>query len=216
MIDDILATLRTSSRPLIVSDIDEVVLEFLDPFDTYLASRDHRLHPDSFRLTGNIRSTVDDLVASAALVDEFQEDFYATQHSWQKPAAHARDVLDRLSAHADIVFLTAMPPRHHEVRRAALDSHALPYPMISTEEKKGPIVKSLIGDRDVPAVFIDDILYNLQSVRDHAPDCLLINLMANGTFRALAPDPGQGVLKALDWIEAERLILDHFNVPASL
>jgi hypothetical protein len=42
-------------------------------------------------------------------------------------------------------------------------------------------------------VFVDDIFVNLQSVRKHVPETLLVNLMANDTFRALAPHPGEGV-----------------------
>ncbi len=44
-----------------------------------------------------------------------------------------------------------------------------------------------------PLVFIDDIFVNLHSVKAHVPETLLINLMANDTFRALAPHPGDGV-----------------------
>jgi hypothetical protein len=38
------------------------------------------------------------------------------------------------------------------------------------------------------------------------PETLLINLMANDTFRALAPHPGDGVDIASDWAHAVELI----------
>ena len=41
-------------RPLIVSDVDDVVLEFINPFKIFLESCGHVLLPRSFRLTGNI------------------------------------------------------------------------------------------------------------------------------------------------------------------
>jgi hypothetical protein len=213
MIDDILAALARSDRPLVVCDIDEVVLEFLDPFQDYLQSVDHRLHPDSFKLTGNVRRISDGISATREAVDAFQEAFFAAQHLWQRPAPDCAGVLGRLKDFADIVFLTAMPPRHHEARRAVLDTHEFRFPMISTEDAKGPVVARLIGTRGVPAVFIDDIYTNLHSVRSHAPDCLLIHLMANATFRAMAPDPGEGVEKARDWPHADQLIRAHFRLP---
>jgi hypothetical protein len=210
VIDAVLASLATSARPLLVCDVDEVILEFLDPFHTYLESVEHRLHPDSFRLHGNVRHAGGE-PATAETVDAFQEEFFRTQDKWQKPARNARETLERLSAGADIVLLTAMPPRHQGVRRALLDLFGFRFPMIATEEPKGPVVNQLIADRGVPTAFVDDIFTNLHSVRTHAPDCLLINLMANDIFRAMAPDPGERVYKAESWLEAERLIRGHFG-----
>ena len=43
-----------SNRPLVVCDIDEVVLEFLTPFRNFLRASGLDLLPRSFRLHGNI------------------------------------------------------------------------------------------------------------------------------------------------------------------
>ena len=105
-----------------------------------------------------------------------------------------------------------MPPRHHDVRRTLLDLHGLNFPMIATEEPKGPVVAALIGDRNVPAVFVDDIVRNLGSVRTHAPRCLLMHMMANQVFRAMAPKPEADIVIAEDWAHAERLIREHLGL----
>ncbi|MCB1444260.1 MAG: hypothetical protein KDJ87_00275 [Rhizobiaceae bacterium] len=212
MIDPILERLSASRRPLVVCDVDEVVLEFLDPFDHYLNSVGHRLHPDSFRLHGNIRSLSGDIAAADDMVERMQEEFFASQDRWQTLARGVDRALDSLSRDADIVFLTAMPPRHHDIRRALLDRHRLDFPMIATEEPKGPVVAGLIGGRDVPAVFVDDIAHNHHSVRSHAPGCILMHLMANRTFRALAPALDDDVVIADDWSHAERLIREHLGL----
>ena len=73
---------------------------------------------------------------------------------------------------------------------------------------------ALHGSRTHPVVFIDDIFVNLQSVRQHVPGTLLLNLIANDIFRGLAPDPGEGVDIALDWPHAEELIRAHFAAQA--
>jgi hypothetical protein len=209
---EIIKAFAESSRPLVVCDVDEVVLEFLDPFDRYLNSVEHRLHPDSFRLHGNIRSISAGIAASDDQVEEMQEAFFASQHKWQTPAPDVVDVLKRLAVDADIVFLTAMPPRHHDVRRTVLDMHGLTYPMIATEEPKGPVVASLIGGRDVRSVFIDDILRNHGSVRDSAPDCLLIHLMVNAVFRKMLPKAEEHIVVAEDWADAERVIRERLGL----
>jgi hypothetical protein len=210
--DDILARLSTSTRPLIICDIDEVVLEFLDPLNEYLQSISYRLHADSYRLTGNVRSIVDDTPASHEMVREFEAAFFAAQDQWQRPARDAKTVLDTLGQHADIVFLTAMPPQHATIRRTLLDNLAIHFPMIATEQAKGPVAAQLIGGRDVRSAFIDDIHTNHHSVRTSVPDCKLISLMANEAFRALAPHPGDDVAIARDWQHASELIRAHFLV----
>lgn len=209
---DIIAALARSTRPLVVCDVDEVVLEFLDPFDRYLNSVEHKLHPESFRLHGNIRSLADGIVATDEAVEEMQEAFFASQDKWQVPASGVVEVLKSLAREADIIFLTAMPPRHHGIRRTVLDMHGLNYPMIATEEPKGPVVASLIGGREVPAVFIDDIVRNHGSVRANAPDCLLIHLMANQAFRKMLPKPDEDIVVAEDWADVERVVRERLGL----
>ncbi|NRQ14306.1 hypothetical protein BHMPCIPO_01533 [Ensifer sesbaniae] len=197
-------------RPLIVSDIDEVVLEFINPFKAFLESCGHALLPRSFRLTGNVVDRTNERPLADAEVKALLDSFYGTQDRWQTPAAQVVETLAALSKEADIVFLTAMPPHHVAIRRALLDRLGLPYPLLASEKPKGPIVQKLHAERSVPLVFVDDILRNLQSVQRHAPSCLLINLMVNAEFRALAPKPDAGVRTAADWPEAAAAIRSYF------
>lgn len=196
-----------SSRPLIVCDVDEVVLEFVTPFIAYLDNRGLELRPSSFRLHGNVFRRDDGTPVSDRDISASIEAFFVEQHDWQTPVSSAAETLAALKHHADIVFLTAMPPRHFAVRRALLDAHDMPYPLIATEDEKGTVLHLIHGERDTKVVFIDDIFHNLHSVRERLPNALLINLMANDTFRALAPHPGEKVAKAEDWNEARDLIL---------
>lgn len=202
--------IRLTDRPLIVCDIDEVVLEFVTPFRNFLQSSGRELLPRSFRLHGNVVHIGSGTTVPDAHVSTLLEDFFLAQDDWQVPAAGVAETLAELSDDADIIFLTAMPPRHTEVRRRLLNRHGLCYPLLATEEPKGPVVRRLHDARDVPVAFIDDILRNLESVREHAPDCLLIRLMANAEFRAMAPVPGEGIESAESWDDAVRIIRKHF------
>ena len=202
--------IQLRERPLIVSDIDEVVLEFINPFKLFLEGCGHVLLPRSFRLTGNIVDRTNERPLAEAEVKALLDSFYGSQDRWQTPAAQVVETLAALSKEADIVFLTSMPPHHAAIRRALLDRLGLPYPLLASEEPKGPIVQKLHAGRSVPLVFVDDILRNLQSVQRHAPSCLLINLMVNAEFRALAPKPDAGVRTAADWPEAAAAIRSYF------
>jgi hypothetical protein len=203
-----------SDRPLIVCDVDDVVLDFVTPFIRYLTGKEHELRPVSFRLTGNVYSLKDGIAADKAAVSAFTDAFFAEQDLWQTAAEAAVETLDSLSRDADIVFLTAMPPRHHGLRRRLLDSLGLTFPMIASEDAKGPAVKELHGARDLPLAFIDDIFVNLHSVRDHAPEALLVNLSSRHVLAPHAPHPGDGVTIAEDWHDAARHIRAHFGLSA--
>tara|TARA_R110002020_G_scaffold309273_1_gene524824 strand:+ start:16051 stop:16707 length:657 start_codon:yes stop_codon:yes gene_type:complete len=197
-------------RPLIVCDIDEVVLEFVTPFQAFLTDNGHELRPTSFSLNGNVFSLAHGGETPKDEIARLLEAFFSCQEDWQTPVVEAAESLGRLSGEADIVFLTAMPPRHRDVRRKLLSRHGFDYPMIATESAKGPAVMALHGSRTQPVVFLDDIFVNLQSVRQHVPQTLLLNLIANDMFRSLAPHPGDGVEIVTDWAHAETMIKAHF------
>ncbi|MGO8176430.1 hypothetical protein ACC764_39695, partial [Rhizobium ruizarguesonis] len=70
--------------------------------------------------------------------------------------------------------LWADPARRAEGHlRRLLDRMGLLFPLLATEQPKGPIVNALHASRSIPVVFIDDMARNLHSVRDHVTDCLL-------------------------------------------
>lgn len=197
-------------RPLIVCDIDEVVLEFLSPLTAFLRSHQYDLLPRSFRLHGNIVSQLDGSEMGREQFDALEDLFFESQDLWQRPAERAVETLHALSEDADIVFLTAMPPRHHGIRRRLLDQFDLSFDMIASEQPKGPIVARLHDRRSLPVAFIDDIQRNLLSVAEHVPECLLITMMANADFRPFAPAPVGAIMAASDWVHAGDLMRQHF------
>lgn len=203
--------IRLKDRPLIVCDVDDVVLQFATPFEAFLQTRGHRLLPRSFKLTGNIVNGDDERVLEAPAVKALIDDFFMEQERWQTPFADAVDSLHILGQDADLVFLTAMPPRHAEVRRRLLDQLTLTFPMIATEAAKGPMVAALQGARPLPVAFVDDMVHNLHSVGEHVPDCLLVYLPPPLEIFRFAPAPQETVRRAESWGEASGLIRAHFT-----
>ncbi|MUZ63376.1 hypothetical protein [Agrobacterium vitis] len=203
--------IRLADRPLLISDVDDVVLEFLVPFEAYLDSLGHRLLPKSFRLHGNIVSAKDQLALEDQIVTDLLLTFFEKQEEWQTPFGDAVAVLQRIGKIADIVFLTAMPPAFTAQRRRLLDRLGLDFPLLATESPKGPVVKALHGDRPLPFAFMDDMAHNLHSVGEHAPDCLLVQIGPQSEIHRHAPPPGPHVLRAGDWHDASERVLRHFQ-----
>jgi hypothetical protein len=201
------------TRPLIVCDVDEVVLEFIAPFQAWLGEQGLLLRTDTFRLHGNIVAR-DTLVAcDNAAVGALIEAYFDCHDDWQRPVDGAADALSRLARDADIVLLTALPHRHRARRQALLARLAIPFPLVTTERAKGPAVLALRGDRDRPVAFIDDIAHNHASVAQCVPGAALIHFMAFAALRAVMPPLPAGVLIAADWRHIRALTAAHFGLP---
>ena len=87
--------IRLEDRPLIVCDVDDVVLQFATPFEAFLETRGHRLLPRSFKLTGNIVNGTDESVVEAPAVKALIDDFFMEQERWQTPFADPDLSVDR-------------------------------------------------------------------------------------------------------------------------
>lgn len=197
-----IAALSRDTRPLLVLDVDEVVLEFITPFVRYLDHRGYTFLSESFRLHGNVVAKESGAPAPAETVSGLLDDFFCAQEDWQTPAHGVADALERLAGVAEIVMLTAMPHTHRNRRRALLDRLGIAHPMVTTEKAKGPAVSLLAGARSAPVAFVDDIPHNLMSVQTSYPRAGLFHLMAHEGMRKLLPPLPDGVVEAADWTDA--------------
>jgi hypothetical protein len=197
-----IAELSRDTRPLLVLDVDEVLLEFVQPFTAFLNAQKLDLKTTSFRLHGNVVELDSGTVLANERVSELLAAFFDMQGEWQTAAERAAPAITGLAEHVEIVMLTAMPHQHRDKRRAHLDRLGFPYPLVTTEKPKGPAIRQLRGDRPRPVAFVDDIPHNLLSVQTTVPDAHLFHLMMHPEFRAmLAPLP-DGVVAVEDWDDA--------------
>lgn len=194
--------LAADNRPLLVLDVDDVVLEFIRPFPHFLKARGFGLTLASFRLTGNIAETASGRLIEQPEVTALLGDFFDAQADWQSITDGAADALTGLGDRAEIILLTAMPHKHRAVRRAHLDALGLSYPLLTTEMAKGPAVARLRGKTGRPVVFVDDQPHNLTSVRASVADAGLFHLMADNSLRAFLPPVPDDIVVVQDWHEA--------------
>ncbi|ESZ51884.1 hypothetical protein ACYG9R_24195 [Mesorhizobium sp. RSR565B] len=197
-----IAELAADDRPLLILDVDDVVLEFIRPFPHFLKSRGFGLTLASFRLTGNIAETASGRLIEQPEVTALLGDFFDTQADWQSVTDGAEQALASLSDRVEIVLLTAMPHRHRAARRAHLDALGLPYPLLTTEMAKGPAVAKLRGSKGRPVAFVDDQPANLISARNSVADAHLFHLMADNSLRAFLPPVPDDIISVEDWHEA--------------
>ncbi|MBZ9817988.1 hypothetical protein [Mesorhizobium sp. CA4] len=194
--------LAADDRPLLVLDVDDVVLEFVRPFPHFLKTRGFGLTLASFRLTGNIAETATGRLIEQPEVTALLGEFFDAQADWQSVTDGAADALAMLGRSAEIVMLTAMPHKHRAVRRAHLDALGLNYPLLTTEMAKGPAIAKLRGLKSRPVAFVDDQPSNLVSARNSVTDAHLFHLMADNSLRAFLPPTPEDIVSVEDWRDA--------------
>lgn len=197
-----IAELSLDTRPLLVLDVDDVVLEFLRPFMTFLDGQDFELALNTFKLNGNIKSRATGELASNEAVATMVSTFFDAQAEWQTLAEGAAPTIARMADEAEIVMLTAMPHRFRATRRAHLDALGLPYPLVTTEKAKGPALKRLRGESRRPVAFVDDMPINHDSVLASVPDAHAFHLMSMPELRSLLPPLPDGVHVVDTWRDA--------------
>jgi len=194
--------LAADDRPLLVLDVDDVVLEFIRPFPHFLKSRGFGLTLASFRLTGNIAETESGRLIEQAEVTTLLDEFFDAQADWQSITDGAAAALAGLGDRAEVIMLTAMPHKHRATRRAHLDALGLNYPLLTTEMAKGPALAKLRGKNGRPIAFVDDQPNNLASARNSVTDAHLFHLMADNSLRAFLPPVSEDITVVQDWHEA--------------
>jgi len=127
--------LAADDRPLLVLDVDDVVLEFIRPFPKFLERRGLHLTLTSFRLTGNIAEKASGRLVEQPEVTALLDEFFHSQADWQTVTEGAAEALALFGDRVEIVMLTAMFHRHRAARRAHLDALGLPYPLLSSPPK---------------------------------------------------------------------------------
>ena len=194
-------------RPLVISDADEVLLQFMRQFEVYLDRNDMWIDLSSFRLQGNIKYKGSDEVVDMTnrnIID----DFFAAETLNFSPVDGAAEALTALSKEAQVIILTNLPLAQKKERQINLSKHGMDYPVIVGSGLKGQAVKSLGDKINAPLFFLDDIPHNINSVAEYVPMSGRIHMIADPRLSKLI-GAAEGASARIDqWHEAQNWILD--------
>ncbi|MEP1092883.1 MAG: hypothetical protein ABJH63_11055 [Rhizobiaceae bacterium] len=193
-------------KPLLICDVDEVVLHLVDPFVQVLEERGYVLKDHSFRLTGNVFDAKTGREATQEEVWAGLTQLFEEQDKRQAIVDGVVDNLNTLAETVDVVFLTNMPHEFREIRRTHLTRHGLDFPLITNTRSKVPAIQTLFDHCDHPVGFIDDTPKNLEQVRDGVVDVHLFHFMANERYRELAGSIDGVQFSTGDWQHAREHI----------
>jgi hypothetical protein len=198
------------TRPLIITDCDEVLLHMVVPFREWL-DETHGVHFD-MRERGfaeALRHKDSGEPLERQHVWELLLGFFETEMHRQAPIAGAIEALHRLSAIADIEVLTNITERHQAARAQQLAAHGLTLPVHWNQGGKGRPLAAIVAERQPSvALFIDDLAEHHHSVATHAPGVWRLHLVGEPEIAAYVPTAPYAHARIDDWATAEHWIME--------
>lgn len=195
------------NAPLVICDVDEVVVHFTSSFEDYLRAHNLYLDTSSFAINGNIRDCQTNQPVANTRVSALIDAFFVDCTETLPPIEGAVDALEALAQHATVVMLTNLPHHAREKRINNLRGLGLPYPVITNSGPKGPAINHLAALSDRPIVFVDDSPNFIASSYEHAPHVHLVHFLQDPRFaRHLEPFPYVS-LTTDSWSKAQPHIL---------
>ena len=200
------------TRPLLVTDCDEVLLHMVVPFREWLA----QAHHIDFDFTGGSfaealrHKLTGDLVADEQ-VWALLNGFFETEMHRQYPIAGAVEALNGIAAGADVVILTNIGEFAASSRVEQLRAVGIDFPVIANRGGKGrPLSRLLAEYRPSVTVFVDDLGEHHQSSAKHAPEVWRLHMVGEPELAAnIAPAP-HAHARIDRWAEARGWIEDMF------
>jgi hypothetical protein len=171
-----------ADRPLVVCDVDEVVVHFLRGFEAFLGANGLWLDPASFALNGNVRRLESNEPVSTAELGELITRFFTERARQLEPIEGAHEALSSLARTAQVVLLSNIPAAFRDDRLANLAEHGFAYPLVINQGPKGPAVKTMIERHASTLVFIDDVPNYITSVAEHCPAAGIVHFLQDQRF----------------------------------
>lgn len=204
---DQIRRLPAGNRPLLICDVDEVVLHLIRHLEDYLAGLELHFLTNEFRLTGNIASKATGEALSGPEVRHHLDIFFADFTHRQQMVDGADIALNNLARDWDIVLLTNLPgDTNKPAREKLLASLGISYPLVTNSGPKGGAVAALATGRPGPVVFIDDSPTNHASVHATLPAAVLVQFVADERFLRKITKADHIALLTGDWQETETFI----------
>lgn len=206
------------SRPLLITDCDEVLLHMVSHFADWVGET----HDLSFNLAAAaFRDALRD--ANGDPVEEERvwpllEGFFDTEMHRQNIVPGAAEALRKIGEHADIVVLTNIGDRFESARVEQLGRFEIRHRVLCNRGGKGRPVRELL-DTMAPSValFVDDLAVHHHSVANHAPEVWRLHMIAEPQLAVATPPAPHAHARIDDWDAAIPWILDRFAAgPAPL
>jgi hypothetical protein len=202
------------TRPLVISDCDEVLLHMVAPFKAYVAE----CHGIDFVMKDNdfgkaMRYAEDGRQVEGPEIWRLLGLFFDTEMYRQQPIIGAVEAINTISAHADVVILTNLTDERRDARARQLADHGIHARVFTNQGPKGPALRAILDEyRPTRAVFIDDLPQHHASVGEITPDVRRLHLCGEPMLAphiTCAHEAGHAHARIDAWPEALPWIMAH-------
>ncbi|MFW2829153.1 HAD family hydrolase [Sphingomonas sp. ID0503] len=199
------------SRPLLITDCDEVLLHMISHFSSWLNDE----HEIALEITRpdfvDAFKRADGSVLAHGEIWPLFDSFFGTEMHRQTMIPHAGDALAAIGEVADIVVLTNLTEDCRFRRIDQLATLGVHHRVICNQGGKGPPVKRLLAEyQPSVAVFVDDLAGHHRSVAEDAPEVWRVHMIGEPDVAAVVPAAPAAHVRIDDWREAEGWILNRF------
>ena len=168
------------SRPLLITDCDEVLLYMISHFRDWLAE-DEGIAFDFGR--GEFYKAMRRIDTGEPLAQDemwgLLGRFFDSEMDRQTLVEGAADAIATIREHADVVVLTNLMDHRQEARTRQLADHGIDLRVFTNQGPKGPALKAILDEYDPSrAVFVDDLSQHHGSVLEVAPQVRRLHLCA--------------------------------------
>ena len=194
------------ARPLLLCDVDEVVVHFLRGLEGWLDRNGLWLDPASFALNGNIRRKDGNEPLPGPEIGPALMAFFEAETVNLEMIDGAAAALDELSQFGDVIMLTNLPVQFRDARIENLRNHGIHHPVVTNSGPKGPAIAALAASHEAPVVFIDDNNGYLKSAAEYVPATRLVHFMQDERFGRHVEREDHIHHRTDNWLDAGRYI----------
>jgi hypothetical protein len=201
------------TRPLLITDCDEVLLHMLRHFADWV----DEAHGLSFALDApGFREAVRHKDTGAPVAEDriwpLLDGFFGSEMHRQNVVPGAVEALQEISEHADIVVLTNIGDEYQAGRVEQLAAFEIRHRVLCNRGGKGrPVVELIEEMRPSVAVFVDDLAVHHHSVAKHAPQVWRLHMIAEPIVAAHMPTSPHAHARIDEWGDARGWIIDRFR-----
>ncbi|CAN5339591.1 hypothetical protein BH09PSE3_BH09PSE3_04420 [soil metagenome] len=201
------------TRPLLITDCDEVLLHMVSHFGAWLDEAhaiDFSHGVDDFAYA--LKRQENGQMVPREEVWPLLDTFFKTEMDRQTLVPGAREALATLSKHADIVILTNLNHNFNEARAEQLGKHGIWHRVVTNQGGKGDPVARLVDELSPSVtVFVDDLPQHHDSVARRAPDVFRLHMIADAEVAAITPPAPAANARIDDWADALTWIQARFS-----
>ena len=201
-------------KPLIAVDVDEVLVVFVDHLSRWMQTIGYEMRLVTYQLEGSMFPIGSDEPLPFDECIAMIRQFFDAEVLNQQAIPGGAEVLDALSASAQIVILTNVPRHATEGRRQNLDTLGIDFPLVVNSGGKGRAMAWLAHQAQAKCGFVDDSVKQIESVAKWLPDACRIHFAWADFIDRIFPECAEATGRTRGWAETEKTLRAQMRLTA--